>query len=197
MKCPNFDWTGYALEELAREERQRHAAHLAVCAGCREELAALEATTALLVQAPAPEPPRRIAFVSDPVLEPKWWERWLGAGPKWTFAGAAALAGAILAHGWMMRPAAPALTAHAAQIEQRVAEEVARRLPAAVDSAVTRVVNEMKTAQQTEMAKVSESLEKRWSGQRQSDQRELRSAFDYLERQFGTMYMTASRGGSE
>jgi anti-sigma factor RsiW len=197
MKCPDFDWNGFVLEELDAAERQRLEAHLAACAGCQDEVTALQATTALLGRLPAPEPPRRIAFVSDPVLAPAWWQRWFSAGPRWTFASAGVLAAAILAHGWMARTPAPVLTAGDAEIMRQVEAEVARRLPSAVDAAAARTAAGLQAAHEAGILRASADLEKRWTGQRQDDLRDVRAAFDYLERQFGTLYVSASRQGGE
>lgn len=61
----------------------------------------LEATIAALRAVPGEDIPRRIAFVSDKVFEPKWWQRF----PVWGLASAAMLSFAVIAHGWMTQPA--------------------------------------------------------------------------------------------
>jgi hypothetical protein len=61
-------------------------------------------TTVLLARLPQAEPPRRIAFVSDPVVEPKWWQKMLSPGPRWVFAASCLLSAAIVAHGFLSRP---------------------------------------------------------------------------------------------
>ena len=65
-----------------------------------EEAERLETTLAALHALPDEEIPRRIAFVADKVLEPKWWQRF----PIWGLASAAMLSFAVLAHGVMVRP---------------------------------------------------------------------------------------------
>ena len=65
-----------------------------------EEAERLETTLAALHALPDEEIPRRIAFVSDKVFEPKWWQRF----PVWGLASAAMLSFAVLAHGVMVRP---------------------------------------------------------------------------------------------
>jgi anti-sigma-K factor RskA len=78
----------YALHALDEDEARRVAAHLAICADCRDELAAYEATAARLASAAPPaEPP---AYVKDRLMarigpgvrpappvehRPSWWER--------------------------------------------------------------------------------------------------------------------------
>ncbi len=114
MSCANYDWKAYVLNELSPGERQQHAAHLEACPGCREEAESLRVTTVLLARLPQAEPPRRIAFVSDPVVEPGWWQRWLAPGPRWVFAASCLLSAAIVAHGYLARPNV--------DVEQRIAE---------------------------------------------------------------------------
>jgi hypothetical protein len=46
---------------------------------------------------PQEEVPRRIAFVSDKVFEPRWWQRMFSP----TFASACVIAAAILGHGFL------------------------------------------------------------------------------------------------
>ncbi len=65
-----------------------------------EEAERLETTLAALRALPDEEIPRRIAFVSDKVFEPKWWQRF----PIWGLASAAMLSFAVMAHGVMVRP---------------------------------------------------------------------------------------------
>jgi arsenate reductase-like glutaredoxin family protein len=101
-----LDIRDYAMGEGSAAERQAFAAELAKSAGLREELQRYEFTLTALQSIPEEEIPRRIAFVSDPVFAPKWWQRFF-AVPQWGFASAAVLGAAILGHGWMMRPVNP------------------------------------------------------------------------------------------
>lgn len=75
--------------------------------GGPEEHDRLANTIAALRAVPDEEPPRRIAFVSDKVFEPRWWQRF----PVWSLASATMVAGAILTHGYLARPAAAVVTA--------------------------------------------------------------------------------------
>lgn len=92
------DWKAYALGELGSADRRQAETHAESCSACREELAMLRLTLDSLSTLREEEVPRRIAFVSDPVFEPKWWQRLLG-NPM--FAAAGLLAVAIVAHGAM------------------------------------------------------------------------------------------------
>lgn len=98
-----LDIRDYAMGEGSPAERQAFAAELAKSAELREELQRYELTLAALQSVPEEEIPRRIAFVSDPVFAPKWWQRFFAA-PQWGLVSAAVLGAAILGHGWMMRP---------------------------------------------------------------------------------------------
>jgi len=115
MSCSNYDWNAYTLGELDSAVRRNAEAHARSCAACREELARLRLTLDALSTLREEEPPRRIAFVSDKVFEPRWWE--LFRTPS--FAGALLIAVAILVHTFA-RPAV-----NEKQIEMVVARAVA------------------------------------------------------------------------
>lgn len=100
MNCSNFDWNAYALGELDSAARRDAEAHAATCVACREELAKTRLTLDALSTLREEEPPRRIAFVSDKVFEPRWWQALLTP----SFAGALIVAIAILVHAFA-RPA--------------------------------------------------------------------------------------------
>jgi anti-sigma factor RsiW len=100
MTCSNYDWNAYALGELDAAARHQAETHASQCPACREELAATRLTLDALSTLRDAEPPRRIAFVSDKVFEPRWWE--IFRTPS--FAGALLIAVAILAHAFV-RPA--------------------------------------------------------------------------------------------
>jgi hypothetical protein len=112
------------------------------------------------------ELPRRIAFVSDKVFEPRWWQRLLRSGPQVGFVSSLMIAAAILAHGYMRLappPAATGLTAE--QIEIRIQEEVAKRLPAAIEQAAARV----EAAQNARFQKALSETEDRIEFRRKAD----------------------------
>jgi len=121
MNCEKYDWKAYALGELAANERREAEGHAASCEGCRGELAQVRLTVDTLSALREEEVPRRIAFVSDKVFEPRWWDVFL----KPTFAAALVLAAAIVMHGYLMRPPAVDEAAIQAQINQSVARAVA------------------------------------------------------------------------
>lgn len=97
MSCTNFDWKAYALGELDPKGRVAAEAHANGCSDCREELAGLRLTLDALSTLREEEVPRRIAFVSDKVFEPRWWQRiW---SPS--FAAGCVIAAAILVHAFV------------------------------------------------------------------------------------------------
>lgn len=120
MSC-EFDWKAYALGELAATDRRNAEAHAATCNGCREELAQVRLTVDTLSALREEEVPRRIAFVSDKVFEPKWWQAFL----RPSFAAGLVIAAAIVAHGYLMRPAPVDNAEIQARIDQAVVRAVA------------------------------------------------------------------------
>jgi hypothetical protein len=141
MSCPNYDWKGYALGELDKHARAEAEAHAATCESCREVLAATRLTLDALSTLREEEVPRRIAFVSDKVFEPRWWQRiW---NP--TFAAACVVAAAILVHGFVgfaHPPADPAA------------------IQAQVNSAVTKAVADSEARQSQRFAEALEFVQK-------------------------------------
>jgi hypothetical protein len=130
MKCESYDWKAYALGEMDRSARREAETHAATCAVCREELATLRLTLDSLATLREEEIPRRIAFVSDKVFEPRWWQRMFNPN----FAAACVIAGAILVHAFARPAASPEL--------------VQAKIDAAVNKAVAEV--EARHAEQTE-----------------------------------------------
>src|SRR5271167_2762366 len=123
MSCSNFDWKGYALGELDAPARTQAEAHASSCQACREELANTRLTLDALSTLREEEVPRRIAFVSDKVFEPRWWQKLWNP----TFAAACVIAAAILIHGAtsFARP-----SANPAEIQATVDRAVAKAVSA-------------------------------------------------------------------
>ena len=127
MSCTNFDWKAYALGEMDPAGRDQAEAHANTCAHCREELAGLRLTLDALSTLREEDVPRRIAFVSDKVFEPRWWQRiW---SPS--FAAGCVVAAAILVHAFVQPAGASidqkinsAVTRAVAETEQRHAQEL-------------------------------------------------------------------------
>jgi anti-sigma factor RsiW len=75
MSCGDIDLKAYFLGESSPFEKRDLEAHVGSCMACRLEFDRLGVTRAALLAIPEEEPPRRIAFVSDPVFEPSGWRR--------------------------------------------------------------------------------------------------------------------------
>jgi anti-sigma factor RsiW len=127
------DWKAYVLRELGQDAHRQAEAHLATCSICHEEVATLRLTLDTLSTLREEEIPRRIAFVSDKVFEPRWWQRVFNP----TFAAAALVAAAILVHG-ALRPG-----------------------QAQVDAAVTEAVSQVEARHMQEIRAIAEQLEMR------------------------------------
>jgi anti-sigma factor RsiW len=169
------DWKSYALGELDAEARREAELHAAACDACQEELAGLRVTLDALSTLREEEVPRRIAFVSDKVFEPKWWQSFL----RPSFAAGAVVAAAILVHAFVRPPAPGSGSADSAAIEarvtaavlqgvqQRVATEVDRRvaeqLSGAVDQAVTKAVAETQRRDDQRTVQLLTAAEQRYS----------------------------------
>jgi len=117
------DWKAYVLRELGQDAHRQAEAHLATCSTCHEEVATLRLTLDTLSTLREEEMPRRIAFVSDKVFEPRWWQRVFSP----TFAAGALVAAAILIHGALQPGQAQvdaAVTKAVSQMEARHVQEI-------------------------------------------------------------------------
>ena len=134
----NEELQAYMLGELTPAQRKEVEQHLGANPEAALEAERLGVAIAALKRLPEEEPPRRIAFVSDKVFEPKWYERLWATGPRAAFASAAMLALSILAHGFVTAPkaTAPAVTAAVSVPKDVIAQEV--------NAAVTKAVAEVR-----------------------------------------------------
>jgi anti-sigma factor RsiW len=173
-----LDLKAYVLGELAGNERGAVEDHVR---GCREELDRLNLTQSALASLEDEEIPRRIAFVSDRVFEPRWWQTIWHSAPVMGFASASLLAIAILAHGFA-RPA----TVDAAQIERRVESQVSARL----DGAVAKAVSKAQVNQAAEFAKVLNATEL----QRKADLATFQQAAEYYQKQVARFEVASNEG---
>ena len=164
------DWKSYALGELDAAARREAELHAASCDACQEELAGVRVTLDALSTLREEEVPRRIAFVSDKVFEPKWWQSFL----RPSFVAGAVVAAAILVHAFV-RPPAPAMAGGEAAIEARItaavqqqmAGEIDRRVAAqvsgAVQQAVTTAVAETQKREDQRTVQLLTAAEQRYS----------------------------------
>lgn len=124
------DWKAYALGELNPEARKQAEGHATDCSACSEELAALRLTLDVMSTLRDEEVPRRIAFVSDKVFEPRWYQRLFSPA----FASACVIAAAIVVHGYVQsgnteEQVNAAVAKAVARLDaQRVDAEVANRI---------------------------------------------------------------------
>lgn len=193
MICSQFDWKAYLLGETPESQRRQADEHAAACAACGEELERLRLTQMALLAVREEEMPRRIAFVSDKVFEPRWWQRLWNSGPVLGFASAAMLAIAIVTHG-LVAPApvpapAPAAAVDVAAIEARIEEEVARRLPSAIATAVA----EVEARKSAETTKLVADMEKRFEFQRKADLLAMEDTVNLLRKHMARMYVANHR----
>jgi hypothetical protein len=203
MKCGDFDPRDLAVGELSGLALREAETHVAECAACAARLEETRLTVTALRLSPDREIPRRIAFVSDPVFELSWWQRFWRSGPQLGFASAAMLAAAILVHGWTVQGKAPAGSQSGAAFEKRVADEVARRLPVAVNTAVDQAVDakvrsllagleqRVDAMDKTRLASLERRVESR------EDLKNIESAFSMIERRLAVIQGAAARYGGD
>lgn len=201
MSCSPFDLKDYLFGELSQQDARTLETHIAGCGHCRSELERLQLTNAALASLRDEELPRRIAFVSDKVFEPSWWQRFWQSGPRLGFASAAMLSLAILTHAVAVRPSAappPAVASvDAAVVDARVEAEVAKRLPVAVQQAVAQIAQ----TQEQKLAQIVEASEKRLSFERKADLATIGENFDVISKKLNVIekdrYNMASLGGAQ
>lgn len=188
MSCSRDRIKDYFFGELNDEERKAAGAHMSECPACREELERMRLTHAALRSVPDEEPPRRTAFVSDKVFEPKWWQRLWASGARLGFASAALLAFAIVFHAvWQPAPV-PAAALDEKIIEARVSAEVERRLKPAVVAAVA----ESEARQARKTAGLIEAARREFEFQRRADRVSVEEALVYLQKKYNVMYRMSS-----
>jgi anti-sigma factor RsiW len=190
MTCSSVDLKAYVLGELPESEKGLVAGHVRECASCSEEMERLSLTHLALTSLRDEEVPRRIAFVSDKVFEPRWWQRVWRSGPAMGFASAALLSCAILVHGFI-RPAplaGPSVTVDTAAVEQRVAAEMNDR----VRSVVAKAVADNEARQQRQTAALLADAEKKFDLERKSDRLAMEANLEIFRKEQARMYMASS-----
>ena len=204
MNCSSVDLKAYALGEYADAAAR---AHIESCENCREELERLHVVRSALLAVPEEEIPQRIAFVSDKIFEPRWWQRAWQSGPAMGFASAVIIAAAILVHS-SVRPA-PVVKAGLdtrqieAQIQERVGAEVAKRIETAVAGAVAKAVADRDAVQVKETARLVNAAERRIQSQRNADFAEMQQVIGYYDKQVARLtvasneYAIDHRGGGQ
>ena len=188
------DWKSYALGELEARARQEAESHVAACADCQDELAGLRVTLDAMATLREEELPRRIAFVSDKVFEPRWYEKLTQSFLRPSFAAAAVIAAAILVHAFVRPVTTPANAPQAmtqvdtSAIEARVMAEVTARLQRemaiAVNNAVTKAVAETEKRDDQRTAQLLSASDRRYS-----------DAADFLNKQVTRIYALNTGAG--
>jgi len=173
----------YVFGELSAAERRAVETAAEADGVLREELARLQITQSALFSLREEELPRRIAFVSDKVFEPKWWQVWMNSGPRMGFASAALLAAAIVVQGFAgdSKPAAaPAFDQ--ARFERRISEEVTRALPVALEQAEKR--------HRMQLATAIKEADGRYQQLRQEDQLAMEANYSLFREKQAAMMLT-------
>jgi anti-sigma factor RsiW len=185
MSCSTEDLKAYVVGEATRQEKAVVEDHVRGCQSCREELDRLNLTRSALASLEDEEIPRRIAFVSDRVFEPRWWQTMWRSGPVMGFASAALLAAAILAHAFVVHPVA----VDTAQIEKRIESQLNARVQAAV--------SEAQAKQSAEFAKVLDATEHRFETQRQADLANFLQADEYRQKQMARLEVASNEASGQ
>jgi hypothetical protein len=193
MNCSSIDLKAYVLGESP--DNSGEAAHIESCETCHQELERLRLTHTALLALKEEDVPQRIAFVSDKIFEPHWWQRLWHSGPAMGFASASILAAAIFVHAYA-RPVGPAVDA--AQIEHKIQAQVNKRVDAEVARSVARIVADSQ-AREAKATRLLETAEKRFELQRQSDVAMMEQAGRYFENKMGQLMIASNRndGGGQ
>lgn len=195
MTCSSVDLKAYVVGELDRREHASIEDHVRSCQSCREELDRLNLTRAALASVKDEPIPQRIAFVTDRVFEPRWWQTIWHSGPVMGFASAALLAAAIFVHAFT-RPAVPGANAapvDTAQIEQRIEAQVNAR----VSAAVAKAVSDSQAKQSAEFSQELKATEARFEAQRQSEMAMIQQAADYYHKQIARLEVASNEGAGQ
>jgi anti-sigma factor RsiW len=187
MSCLQHDVKAYLLGELPAAERRAMESHLNGCQDCRAELESLRLTRTALLALPDEEMPRRIAFVSDKVFEPRGWAWLWNSAPRLAFVSVTLLACAILVHAFLRPAAAPAPAGVSAVVEARLEREVTARVQVALEKTAA------EQARQT--ASLVAAAEQEMAQQRQVDLLAMEESFAVLQKRLNTYQVASARFG--
>jgi hypothetical protein len=190
MTCSPYDPKDFLFGELSAAQGREIEEHLQSCPECREEFERLRLTQTALHSLREEEPPRRIAFVSDRVFEPRWWSKLWQSGPRLGFASAAMLAAAILIHGFARPVSIGPPPPDTAAIEARIGAEVARRIEPAVRAAVAE--SEARQARKTE--ELVAAARKNFELQRDADHVAIAETLTLLQKKYMVQVASADWG---
>jgi len=188
MSCESIDLKEYFFGEASLEDRRLAEGHLSACGTCRDELSRLQLTQAALGSLRDEELPRRIAFVSDKVFEPRWYRRLWRSGPQLGFIGAGLLSCAILVHAFVQPavPAAPMVTAVADQatIDRAVAERV--------EQAVVKAVADIEARQRKKTVEMLQAADRKHDLDRRATLEAISAQTSLIMRMQGRDYAVAN-----
>lgn len=148
------------------------------------------AVAAALRSVPYEDPPRRIAFVSDKVFEPTWWQRFW-ATPRWGFASAAVLSGALVFHAATRPPAIVRQQAPSPATHNAAAPAAPPDLDAMVQAAVARATAGIEARHEKLTVEAVKAAEERLLIEHRQDMAAMEANTQMLLRKLNT-YMRAS-----
>ena len=192
MNCSSIDLKAYFLGEMDRGTKSACEDHITRCDDCHEELERLQLTQTALMAMPDEAIPQRIAFVSDRVFEPRWWQTIWRSGPAMGFASAALLSGAILVHGFTQPAPVVVATAPVVQVDQA-------RIDRQIQEQVTKAAAGMRTQQVAESAKLVAAVEQKLESRHRSDLVSAQETIRMYQQQMGRLmvaYNPASNTGA-
>jgi anti-sigma factor RsiW len=193
MSCEFIDLKEYFFGESSPEDRRRAEGHVAVCEACRDELSRLQMTQAALGALRDEELPRRIAFVSDKVFEPRWYQRLWRSGPQLGFVGAGLLACAILVHAFVQRPAVAVPPPAVVQVDQATIERLVNER---IGDAVTKAVAAVEARQQTKTVELLQAAERKYDLDRRATIEAIAAQTSMIQRMQSRDYALANNLGS-
>jgi len=185
----NEELQAYMLGELPTGKRKEMEQWLQANPEAALEAERLGVVVNALRHLPEEEPPRRIAFVSDKVFEPKWYERLWASGPRAAFASAAMLAVSIVAHGVVTAPKTVPAQVVSAAVPQDV---IAREVNAAVTNAVAQVRAESDARSQKLVSAALAEAEKKFTLERRADWLAVEATIDTMRKQLNRAMYVAS-----
>ena len=190
MNCVPDDLKDLFFGELDARERKRVEEHLGACTPCQTEYDRLQLTQTALLSVREEELPRRIAFVSDKVFEPRWYRKLWNSGPKLGFIAAAMLSCAILVHALI--PATPQMSASTtpdtARVQEMVQTEVDRRL--AIE--VKKVAAEFESRGEVKLQRAMAEQRKQLDFDRRADMVALEANYTVLQKKLNHMYLASA-----
>ena len=197
MNCAPDDLKDLFFGEIDVRERKRVEEHLAACLACQYEFDRLQLTQTALLSVREEELPRRIAFVSDKVFEPRWYQRLWNSGPKLGFAAAAMLSCAILVHAFVPTQSPNVTTASAdpAVVQAMVQSEVNRR----VSIEVKKVAAEYESRSEVKLQRAMLEQKKQFEFDRRADMIALEANYTVLQKKMNHFYMASAElpGGGQ